>query len=245
MNKSILLPAILLAGAAMMQSCNTSAQENKTGMDDKRSMDDKSMDNKMSSDNNKIMPDLKSWPEASRMAAQEMMDKYGNPDAMGAEVLVWMNKGQWKSIYVTKQETKHSFPIEHTDMLKQTISYKVSPDKYDELGKFDGSVIIDRTQGLLSARCDKEANNMLALNLANDIITGKKSVDEARKAFGEIVKEKMNGGNPEYMQKLTFPIQGSAGDPDMNTTGLSKEDAMKGSKENMQGMKTEEMKKGK
>ena len=71
-----------------------------------------------------------------------------------------------------------------------------------------------------------EANNILALNLAHDIITGKKTVAQARKAYGDIVKEKMNGGNPEYMQKLTFKAQSGAGDPDKNTTGLTKEDVM-------------------
>jgi hypothetical protein len=176
--------------------------------------------------------DVKSWPEASKMAAQEMITKYGKPDAIGADVLVWKNKGPWKCITVDKQETKHSFPIEHTDMMKQTISYKVPTGKFDELAKFDGSVIVDRTQGEMSARCDKEANNFLALNLANDIVTGKKTVDEARKAYGDIVKEKMNGGNPEYMSKLVFSSMSGTADPDINTTGLTKEDVMKGEKKN-------------
>lgn len=172
------------------------------------------------------MPDLSSWPKASQTAAKEMMTKYGQPDIAGDELLVWMDKGNWKKIAVAKAETKHNFPIEHTDMLEQCISYKVPPDKYDELGQFDGSVVVDRTQGLLSARCDMEANNLLALNLAHDIITDKKSVQEARKAYGDIVKEKMNGGNPEYMQKLTFDTQPRAADPDKNTTGLTKQEVM-------------------
>lgn len=112
--------------------------------------------------------------------------------------------------------------------MMQSVSYKVLTKKYDELGKFDGSVTVDRTQGLLSARCDKEGNNMLALNLANDIVTNKKTVEQARKAYGDIVKEKMNGGNPEYMQKLTFASQSNTSDADTNTTGLTKEDVMKG-----------------
>jgi hypothetical protein len=180
-------------------------------------------------DMDKMMPDLNSWPEASRMAAMEIIKKYGKPDAVGPEMLGWKDKGPWKMIHIDKQETKHSFPIEHTDMMKQTIRYEVPVGKFDDLAKFDGSVIVDRTQGLMSARCDKEANNFLALNLANDIITGKKSVEEARKAYGDIVKEKMNGGNPEYMQGLTFTPKGN-GDADTNTTGLTKEDVMKGEK---------------
>lgn len=174
----------------------------------------------------KRMPDISSWPKASQMAAKEMMKKYGEPDVVDEKALGWMDAGPWKMIHVSKDETKHSFPIEHTDMMEQSISYKVPTDKFDELGEFDGSVVVDRTQGLLSARCDMEANNLLALNLAHDIISGKKTVEQARKAYGDIVKEKMNGGNPEYMQKLTFEQQPRAADPDKNTTGLTKEDVM-------------------
>jgi hypothetical protein len=143
-----------------------------------------------------------------------------------------MNKGDWKKITVSREETKHDFPVAHTDMMMQSISHKVPTDKLDELGKFDGSVVYDRTQGLLSARCDKEANNVLALNLAHDVITGKKTVDQARKAYGDIVKEKMNGGDPAYMKKLLFSTEMNAADPDINTTGLDK-DGKKVGKGNM------------
>ena len=189
--------------------------------------------NKMSKDKAMMMmPNLSDWPEASRMAVKEISDKYGKPDGVTKDELIWMKKGVWKKICINKKESKHSFPIEHTDMMQTTISYKVPTDMMDELGKFDGSVTFDRTQGTMSARCDKEGNNFLALNLANDIITVKKSVEEARKAYGDIVKEKMNGGNPIYMQKLTFSTQENSADPDINTTGLTKEDVMKGMKKN-------------
>ena len=185
-------------------------------------------DNKMvKSKKTMMMADVNGWPEASKMAVKEITDKYGKPDGVTKDELIWMNKGVWKKICINKKESKHSFPIEHTDMMQTSISYKVPMDVMDELGKFDGSVTFDRTQGIMSARCDKEGNNFLALNLANDIITGKKSVEEARKAYGDIVKEKMNGANPVYMQKLTFATQENSADADINTTGLSKEDVMK------------------
>ena len=188
-------------------------------------------DNKMSKDKTiMMMPNLSSWPEASRMAVKEINDKYGKPDGATKDELIWLKRGVWKKICINKKETKHSFPIEHTDMMQTTISYKVPTEIMDELGKFDGSVTFDRTQGTMSARCDKEGNNFLALNLANDIITGKKSVEEARKAYGDIVKEKMNGANPLYMQKLTFAVQENTADPDVNTTGLTKEEVMKNMK---------------
>ncbi len=47
-------------------------------------------------------------------------------------------------------------------------------DKYEDLAMFDGSVIVERTKDEISARCDKEEMNLLALNLANDVAAGKK-----------------------------------------------------------------------
>ena len=172
-------------------------------------------------------PDLTSWKEASKMAVDEITTKYGKPDGVTADELIWLKKGVWQKICVTKMESKHSFPIEHTDMMQTTINYDVPEDKMDDLGKFDGSVTFDRTQGTMSARCDKEGNNFLALNLANDIVTGKKTVLSARKAYGDIIKLKMKGGNPLYMVKLTFTPKANTADPDKNTTGLTKEDVTK------------------
>lgn len=188
-----------------------------------------SKDGKMSQYGDKaMMPNMNEWPEASRLAVEEITAKYGQPDAITENELVWMDKGVWKKICITKKETKHSFPIEHTDMLQTTVMYRVPADKMDELGTFDGSVTFDRTQGTLSARCDTEANNFLALNLAYDIIKSKLSVYQARTAYGNIVKQKMNGQNPAYMQKLNFTPQYNTPDPDKNTTGLTKQDVMKG-----------------
>jgi hypothetical protein len=172
--------------------------------------------------------DTSSWPLASRMAVKEIIDKYGKPDGVTAEELIWLNKGVWKKICITKSESKHSFPVEHTDMMTTVINYKVPQDKMDDLGQFDGSVTFDRTQGTLSARCDQEANNLLAINLAHDIIMGKKTVQQARTAFAVVVKEKMNGVNPAYMRKLSFIPETNTTDPDKNTTGLTKEDVTKG-----------------
>lgn len=173
--------------------------------------------------------DLSMWPESSRTAAEEITAKYGRPDDVTSDELIWKNKGPWEKICVTKTESQHSFPIEHTDMLATTINYKVPTRKMDDLGRFDGSITFDRTQGTMTARCDTEANNILALNLANDIITGQKSVQRARTEYGNIIREKMNGGNPDAMDKLDFSTNSNTIDPDINTTGLTKADVTRAS----------------
>jgi hypothetical protein len=64
--------------------------------------------------------------------------------------------------------TSRSHPT-HPDYLEQTINYKVPLDLVDDVIKFDGSIIIDRTKGEVCARYDKEPMNFLALNLMHDI----------------------------------------------------------------------------
>jgi hypothetical protein len=168
------------------------------------------------------MGDLKNWPMASQMAAKEQMEKYGKPDEMTPTMLVWHNNGAWQKTMISSMESKHDFPKAHTDVMEQCISYKVPLDKYDELAMFDGSVTVDRTQGTIAARCDKEENNLLALNLAHDVITGKKSVEEAREAYGKIVSDAMKGMKSDYMKKLMFSADASAPDADMTTISMDK-----------------------
>jgi hypothetical protein len=63
--------------------------------------------------------------------------------------------------------------------------------------------------------CDKEDMNFLALNLAHEIITGKKNVEEARAFQAKAVKAYLKGEKHEYTQKFTFKVpEGGTGYPD-------------------------------
>ena len=87
--------------------------------------------------------------------------------------------------------------------------------KYDDLARYDGSVIAERTKGELSARCDKEEMNYLALNLAHDVATGRRTVEDARRFYAETAMATMKGEMPPYVQRLQFdPSRGGTADPD-------------------------------
>ncbi len=172
---------------------------------------------------NNMMPDLKTWPEASQMAAKEMMDKYGNPNETTPHMLVWYNNGPWKRTTIYDVESKHIFPVDHTDVMEQVIDHKVPTNKLTALGEYDGSVSVHRTDGEIAAKCDFEGANFLALNLAHDIITGKKTVMAARdfytKAIKEFVLEKKTS---PYMKSFQFTAsKGETGFTDKNS--VSKE----------------------
>lgn len=170
---------------------------------------------------NKTTPsDLGLWPAASQQAAKATTEKYGNADLVSSDVMIWLDRGPWKRITVSRAGYRHSFPHEHLDVIEHTIKYKVPPDKFDDLGTFDGSLLIDRTRGTISARCDYESSNVLALNLAHDLVNELRTVEEARDAYGKLLRDKMSGGDPALMKDLTFGTLDDSADPDINTTGL-------------------------
>ncbi|MBC7769393.1 MAG: hypothetical protein H7124_11460 [Phycisphaerales bacterium] len=157
------------------------------------------------------------WPEASRTAAADMMQKYGPPQEATATMLMWRNNGPWAWTRIDNVETEHLFPARHPDVMEQAISYRVPPAMFDELAAYDGSVHVRRTQGWLSARCDKEGANFLALNLAHDIVENGRSVEDARRYYARAIQTFTSTGRMDpYMQRLTFtPPRGDQGDHDM------------------------------
>jgi hypothetical protein len=167
---------------------------------------------------------IRNWPAMPQKAARQLIARYGAPQEVTASMVRWRGNGVWKRTIVHREEVPHHFPMPHTDFLEQTIDYRVPPGKYDELARYDGSVIVERTKGEMSARCDKEELNILALNLANDIVTGKRSVDDAREFYAMTAMAFKNGERPPYTQRLMFDVRrSSTADPDREIRpGLSR-----------------------
>ncbi|HET6231614.1 MAG TPA: hypothetical protein VFE05_16190, partial [Longimicrobiaceae bacterium] len=103
------------------------------------------------------------WPDESREATQLVIDQYGEPDEATESQLVWHKPGPWKRIVATRTFYQHDFPAPHQDSVESVIDYRVPPDKFSALAEFDGSVIVERTAGEVSARCHDEQANLLAL----------------------------------------------------------------------------------
>jgi hypothetical protein len=158
---------------------------------------------------------IRGWPRESREAAQLVIDKYGEPDEATDSRLIWRKCGEWKRIVASKTFWQHDFPAPHQDCIESFIDYRVPPEKFSELAAFDGSVIAERTAGELSARCHDEEANRLALNLAHDIVTGARSVEEARDYYAKEFLDYRRKVPTPYMKKLRFtPASGQTPDPD-------------------------------
>jgi len=156
----------------------------------------------------------KGWPKASREAIMFMQKKYGAPAAVTSDMVVWGKTGPWKRTVVFQTEIPHSFPMPHTDVMQQWVDYKAPPSMYDDLAMYDGSVVLERTSGEISARCDKEAANFLALNLADEIARSKMSVEAARMKYGEQIMAMKAGKSAPYTEKLRLMTGGNTRDAD-------------------------------
>lgn len=166
---------------------------------------------------------IEDWPEISQKAAKAMLEKYGEPDEHTKSMLIWEDQEPFTHIIVYKEEIQHDFPMPHKDVLEHIIHYDVPADKFDDLAEFDGSVIVERTRGIMAARCDKEAANLLALNLANDVIQNKRTVEEARDYYADAIMKMLQGEKLPYVKELTFDLpQENITNTDVTTMDMSK-----------------------
>ena len=155
------------------------------------------------------------WPEAPQRGARQMLEQYGVPNEATPTKLFWYRKGPWKRILVTSDVITHNFPAPHTDYITQWIDYKVPVEMFDAIGRYDGSCLVDRTAGEAGARCDSEAANIITLNFMHEIITGKKTVEEARKGYADAMMAYTMGRSAPYAERLQFAVpDGGTEDPD-------------------------------
>lgn len=195
-------------------SCNSGQGSTTTNLQTTGSTDTNVKYNQQKWTKESVKEHVNDWKETPKEVAGEMMDKYGVPDEVTHQRLVWNNKGDFAETILTNEEIEHDFPMPHKDCLLQTVRYDAPVDKFSDIAQYDGSVITERTKGTMGARCDKEPMNYLALNLAHDIAQGNRSIEEARDFYSETVVAFMKGKKPEYTQGLIFSSEENSGDPD-------------------------------
>jgi hypothetical protein len=147
---------------------------------------------------------LKDWPVDRQVLAAHLVTRYGNPQEITAQALIWYDNGPWKRTILYKDGDLHRFPLPHRDVLWQTLNYKVPLNKLVPLLTYDGSILVDRTRGEITAHCDSEEANTLILNIAHTIVTGENTVEQAMAYHAQVVEGMRIHEPEEYPQKLLF-----------------------------------------
>jgi hypothetical protein len=120
------------------------------------------------------------WPGPQQNVARQMLAKYGQPNEATPTRLFWHRNHHWKRTELTSDAVVHHWPAPHTDFLTKYINYRVPPEQAHLVAMFDGSILMDRTRDEVAARCDSEAANVLGLNMVYELVTGERTVEEAR-----------------------------------------------------------------
>jgi hypothetical protein len=163
---------------------------------------------------------IEDWPDAPKNIAHQMLEKYGPPNEATPTQLFWHGNRPWKRTILNSDIVTHNWPTVHSDFLTQTIDYRVPVEKIGEVVEFDGSVVVDRTRGEVSARCDAEAANVLAMNMVHEIATGQRTVQQARKVSEESTVAYNLGRNAPYAERIRFEVP-EGGTEDLDTSAVS------------------------
>jgi hypothetical protein len=160
---------------------------------------------------------LAGWPEATRRLGAQLMTKYGAPAEITARQVTWLNSGQWARTTLYKEGVAHNFAAPHRNVLEQAVLYKVPIDKLVALAQFNRSLVVDLARGELVSSADSEEINYLTVNVADDVVKGQRSAEEARIYFAQLVRAKMIKEPERELQRLKFTPARSAketADPD-------------------------------
>jgi hypothetical protein len=161
------------------------------------------------------------WPDAPGNLARQIAEKYGPPNEATPTRLFWERRGPWKRMEISADPVVHNWPAPHGDFFTQVIDYRVPPEMAHLVAMFDGSILVDRTRGEVWARCDSEAANVLGLNMVHDVVTGQKTVEQARETSSQETVAYNLGRAAPHAERLLFEIP-NGGTEDLDRPSIAR-----------------------
>ncbi|MBI2386501.1 MAG: hypothetical protein HYV14_10865 [Elusimicrobia bacterium] len=144
------------------------------------------------------------WPTFSYRLARLMIAKYGQPSQATDHSLVWEGNGQWKRTVVYRVPPMQRTLTRGGGRLEQTVAYRVPARRIDDLGRFDKKIEADATEKRLTARSDDESENFLVLNLADEVLRGRRTPQEAADFRRSAARLRDSGKSSPYFDRLLF-----------------------------------------
>lgn len=160
----------------------------------------------------------KGWPQSSTTAASEMVMKHGEPDEKTESTLIWRKVAPFERIIVNREVHSSRFPLLHQNAVDHVVKYRVPTGKVEEVRKFNGDITIDSAKGEMTASGENESMNILKLNMASLVSSGKLTAEEARIQLGKENLSFMNGSPTANTQTLSFGQQFNTSDKGQSMT---------------------------
>ncbi len=154
------------------------------------------------------------WPTFSYRLARLMLSEYGQPVESSDHRLTWIDNGPWKRTVVYRKAPKERMLAGDGGRLEQSVAYRVPPDRLADLGRFNMDVEADKEAGRLTVISDSESENFLTLNLADEVIRGRRSPKSAKDFRRKQLRLMDAGKTSPYLERLLFVPAGAAVDPE-------------------------------
>jgi hypothetical protein len=147
---------------------------------------------------------LQRWPAPAQKVARAMIAEYGPPTRFDAISMVWLHNGPWEKTIVYRDGWPQYKVPEEQNYLRQVIGYRVPLAKLEPIMRFDPRIEADTSTNEVAARSPSEGVSFLLLNLADDIVTEKRTADNARDFFDRTLKLSSAGKSSPYMTGFLF-----------------------------------------
>lgn len=140
---------------------------------------------------------IRNWPERPRLAARAMIEKYGAPEIANADALSWVGNDPWDDTVVRRS-------ADIGESIQQSIHYPVTLPKLAAVRGIGGRIEYDSSSQQLSSTADVEGLNFLALNLADEVVSGKRTAEQARELYRRTRELTAAGKSSPYTSTLLF-----------------------------------------
>ena len=142
------------------------------------------------------------WPSAA-LAARGMIEKYGVPDEVRPDYLVWRGNGPWART-VVRNVTPPYGPDPDPGVVEQAVSYPLTPVQAAAVESFDRRLSYERGVRELAARSGREEVNFLRLNLADDVVNRRMTPEQAKGLHSRLLELERSGKASPYLEGLRF-----------------------------------------
>lgn len=149
------------------------------------------------------------WPAYSYRLARRMISRYGLPVDFTEERVVWRDNGPWKRTVVYRNPPADGLFRKTRGRLEQSVRYDFPKDRKAALTEFDRTIEADQEEGLLTVRTDDETSNILALNLADEVLRGRRGPKDAAEFRAKTARLRDSGKSSPYLEGLLFVPGGS------------------------------------
>ena len=146
---------------------------------------------------------LKNWEHKDAANyAQELIDRYEEPDEFSESQMTWRNISQFDETTVKDESIPHNFPKPHHDFVYSTIEIEVPEELVSVFAHATESILVDRLKNTVTARCGDINANAITIGFVQDVISNKVS-QEPEEAKKEYARRIIEGDLPDWFKENT------------------------------------------